>query len=147
MAHLGSRAFDAIGSKVVSTTATVYENQRGNIEGTYARLVDMMSETEKDAALIEAIKSPDCGWFYRRSASDFTAIPSSPIYYSERNTVAMGFLNSSTTRYLLDIINLTMTKTVGDVGKLPLRQPGEVLRIEQAVKSSTLRKVTGLSEW
>ena len=275
MAHLGARAFDAISGEVVSTTVAVFENQLGNIEGTYARLVDLMSEAEKDAALMEAINNPDCGWFYRLSASDFTAIPGSPIaywapisklrplfditlndngatrrglqtgdkerfirlwyecdnnkiewgnilksetrlseatwykfnnggefrkwygnldsvvnwkedgreikdtghaiipseelyfrkavswgrltsgdlaarchpkgvipgdlspcYYSDKKNVAMGFLNSSTTRYLLDIINPTMTKTVGDVGKLPLRQPGDVVRIEQEVKSS-----------
>jgi hypothetical protein len=81
MAHLGPRAFDAIGGEVVSTTATVSENQQSDASGAYVRLVDLMSETEKNAALQEATANPDCGWFYRRSASDFAAIPGSPIAY------------------------------------------------------------------
>ncbi|MFH0725173.1 MAG: BREX-1 system adenine-specific DNA-methyltransferase PglX [Pseudomonadota bacterium] len=30
---------------------------------------------------LEAIKNPDCGWFYRASAADFKKIPGSPIAY------------------------------------------------------------------
>ena len=35
---------------------------------------------QKETAL-EAIKNPDCDWFYRASAADFKKIPGSPIAY------------------------------------------------------------------
>lgn len=48
-------------------------------EGTYFKLNHRIGE--KDAALLEAIKNPTCGWFYRRDASTFHQIPGSPIAY------------------------------------------------------------------
>ena len=82
IAHLGARAFDSIGGEVVSTTAFVLENQnRPEYKGGYLRLIDGNSEAEKETAIREAIKNPDCGWFYRTSAADFKKIPGSPIAY------------------------------------------------------------------
>ena len=82
MAHLGTRAFDSIGGEVVSTTAFVLENSlRPEYKGGYLRLVNGNSETEKEAAIREAIKTPDCGWLYRASSFDFKKIPGSPIAY------------------------------------------------------------------
>ena len=81
MAHLGTRAFGAIGGEVVSTTATVFTNAKCEVKGAYFRLVDMGSEEEKQAGLLEALADPDCGWFYRADAEGFGAIPGSPIAY------------------------------------------------------------------
>ena len=81
MAHLGTRAFGAIGGEVVSTTATVFANKKYDVPGTYLRLVDMGSEQEKAAGALEALANPDCGWLYRANASGFEAIPGSPIAY------------------------------------------------------------------
>lgn len=81
MAHLGTRAFASIGGEVVSTTATVVANRKVDVPGEYLRLIDFENEREKEAAIIEAIDNPDCGWFYRRRAKDFKAIPGSPIAY------------------------------------------------------------------
>lgn len=82
MAHLGARAFDSIGGEVVSTTAFVLENaDRLDYRGGYLRLVAGNSEAEKNDAIREAVKNPDCGWFYRASAADFKKIPGSPIAY------------------------------------------------------------------
>ncbi|MGB4407856.1 MAG: BREX-1 system adenine-specific DNA-methyltransferase PglX [Sphaerochaeta sp.] len=82
MAHLGARAFDSIGGEVVSTTAFVIENQyKQGKKGAFVRLVDGGSEKEKLTALKEAIRNPECGWFYRVSADDFQKIPGSPIAY------------------------------------------------------------------
>ncbi len=81
MAHLGTRAFGAIGGEVVSTTATVFANAKYEARGSYFHLVDMGSEEEKQAGLLEALADPDCGWFYRANASGFDAIPGSPIAY------------------------------------------------------------------
>ncbi len=81
MAHLGTRAFSAIGGEVVSTAATVFANAKHEVKGAYFRLVDMGSEEEKQAGLLEALANADCGWFYRADASGFEAIPGSPIAY------------------------------------------------------------------
>ncbi len=82
MAHLGARAFDSIGGEVVSTTAFTIENHnRIDYKGIFVRLIDGNSEKEKSSKLLEAIKNPNCGWFYRASTSDFKKIPGSPIAY------------------------------------------------------------------
>lgn len=81
MAHLGPRAFDAIGGEVVSVTADVLYNGRCETPGAYFRLVDLNGSELKRQALLEAIKNPSCGWFYRRDASTFHQIPGSPIAY------------------------------------------------------------------
>ena len=61
MAHLGTRAFGAIAGEVVSTTATVFANEKSEVKGAYFRLVDMGSEAEKQAGLLEALGSCHCG--------------------------------------------------------------------------------------
>ena len=81
MAHLGARAFDAISGEVVQTTATVLLNDYQNARGGYARLVDSLGEAAKSAALREAIRNPECGWFCRADQQDFKKIPGSPIAY------------------------------------------------------------------
>ena len=81
MAHLGPRAFDAIGGEVVNVTADVIYNQHSDAEGAYVRLVDINGSEAKRLKLVEAIQNPDCGWFYRRNADIFKQIPGAPIAY------------------------------------------------------------------
>lgn len=81
MAHLGPRAFDAIGGEVVSVTANVLYNGKATIKGGYARLVDINGSEPKREKLLEAIHNPTCGWFYRADATTFHDIPGSPIAY------------------------------------------------------------------
>ncbi len=82
MAHLGARAFDSIGGEVVSTTAFVLNNTRcPDHKGSYLRLIKGNSESEKEAAIREAIKIPNCSWLFRVSAANFRKIPGSPIAY------------------------------------------------------------------
>lgn len=81
MAHLGPRAFDAIGGEVVNVTADVIYNGRAAYEGAYVRLVDINGSEAKRLKLLAAIQNPDCGWFYRRGADTFKQIPGIPIAY------------------------------------------------------------------
>lgn len=81
MAHLGPRAFDAIGGEVVNVTADVIYNGRAACDGAYVRLVDINGSEAKRLKLLEAIQNPDCGWFYRRDADTFKQIPGTPIAY------------------------------------------------------------------
>jgi len=82
MAHFGTRAFNSIGGEVVSTTAFIVTNELiKEYKGDYIRLVDEKDEESKYLKLLEAIKNPNCGWFYRVSADNFKKIPGSPIAY------------------------------------------------------------------
>ncbi len=52
------------------------------MRGAYVRLVDINgSEAKRQKALLEAIRNPDCGWFYRREPRPFKQIPWHPIAY------------------------------------------------------------------
>lgn len=92
MAHLGPRAFDAIGGEVVSVTADVLYNGKFEGSGAYFRLVDINGSEPKRQALLEAIKNPTCGWFYRRDASTFHQIPGSPIAYWASDRLMAAFV-------------------------------------------------------
>lgn len=81
MAHLGTRAFDAIGGEVVATTATVFGGSPAGAPASYLRLVDFDGEVAKEESIREAIANPTCGWFYRRSTDAFKSIPGTPIAY------------------------------------------------------------------
>ena len=94
MAHLGTRAFGAIGGEVVSTTATVFTNAKNDGDGVYFRLVDMGSEEEKKAGILEALADPGCGWFYRRDADTFKQVPGTPIAYWASDALLDAFGNA-----------------------------------------------------
>lgn len=53
---------------------------RPGYAGSYFKL-NKLGLPVKEKMLKEAIANPDCGWFYRRDASSFSAIPGSPIAY------------------------------------------------------------------
>ena len=91
MAHLGTRAFGAIGGEVVSTTATVFANTKCEAKGAYFRLVDIGLEEEKQAGLLEALANPDCGWFYRCSERMYSDIPGTPIVYWASKAITSAF--------------------------------------------------------
>lgn len=110
MAHLGPRAFDAIGGEVVSVTADVLYNDKFEGSGAYFRLVDINGSEPKRQALLEAIKNPACDWFYRRDASTFHQIPGSPIAY----WVGQGTINAFSLQPLSSIASLKMGLSTGD---------------------------------
>lgn len=91
MAHLGPRAFDAIGGEVVNVTADVIYNGHACVNGAYMRLVDINGSDAKRQKLLEAIKNPDCGWFYRRDADTFKQIPGTLIAYWASDSMLASF--------------------------------------------------------
>lgn len=91
MAHLGPRAFDAIGGEVVNVTADVIYNGRAACGGAYVRLVDINGSEAKRLKLLEAIENLDCGWFYRRDADTFKQIPGTPIAYWASDALVESF--------------------------------------------------------
>ena len=110
MAHIGPRAFDAIGGEVVNVTAAVLHNAPLSGKGSYIRLVNIAGSEPKRAALLEAIRNPDCGWFHRADASTFHDIPGSPIAY----WVGEGCLNSFKREALSTMATLKMGLSTGD---------------------------------
>jgi type II restriction/modification system DNA methylase subunit YeeA len=104
MAHLGERGFDTIGGAVVSTTAFVFANaHHPDHKGDYLRQVDGKNEAEKAAMAREAIQNPDCGWFYRASATDFSKIPGSPIAYWVEKKIRLAFAENELIGNLADV--------------------------------------------
>ena len=94
LAHLGPRAFDAIGGEVVSVTAAVLYNTASHMKGTYFRLVDIVGSEPKREKLLEAISNPTCDWFYRADASTFHEIPGTPIAYWASEKMKLLCVNS-----------------------------------------------------
>lgn len=94
MLHLGPRAFEAIGGEVVNVTADVVYNGRAACEGAYVRLVDINGSEAKRQKALEAIRNPDCGWFYRRDAETFRQIPGTPIAYWASDALLNAFVNA-----------------------------------------------------
>lgn len=113
MAHIGPRAFDAIGGEVVNVTASVLYNAPLSGEGSYIRLVDVAGSEPKRAALLEAVRNPDCGWFHRADASTFHDIPGSPIAYWASEAMHEAFKHKSTIKQKIDI-RLGMTTADND---------------------------------
>lgn len=96
MLHLGPRAFDAIGGEVVNVTAEVVYNGRAACGGAYVRLVDINGSDAKRKKALEAIRNPDCGWFYRRDADTFKQIPGTPIAYWASDGLMDSFVHAKT---------------------------------------------------
>ena len=57
----------------------LWNHPGADIKGSYFKLNHPISE--KGQRLLEALANPDCGWFYKRSADTFEAIPGSPLGY------------------------------------------------------------------
>ncbi|ACV21362.1 Type I restriction-modification system methyltransferase subunit [Slackia heliotrinireducens] len=96
MAHLGARAFDAIGGEVVSTTATIFQHIKDSErEGTYIRLVDFLGEANKSSICRKAICDASSTWLYRAYVSDYKIIPGMPIAYWVGNGMKSAFLNGT----------------------------------------------------
>jgi len=86
MAHLGTRAFDAISGEVVSTTATVFLNRRKDYPGLFIRAVDSSGESNKAEIIKQVSKAEDSSCAFRIHPSRFNELPGFPIAYwiSER---------------------------------------------------------------
>ena len=135
MLHLGARAFDSIGGEVVSATAFVMQNvptqERGSthkLAGTFIRLVDGTSESEKVGALQAALQTQttEAGW-HLASKADFRAIPGSPIVYWLSEKMRSAFVKSENGGSLGDACGIAQGITTGDNGRF-LRLWWEVSR-------------------
>lgn len=79
------------GATVPICTFTVNNAHLDGYEGGYVRLSDFVGADRQAPKALEAIKDPDCGWFYRRDADSFKDIPGSPIAYWASEGVRRAF--------------------------------------------------------
>ena len=69
------------GATVPICTYTFHNSFIKGYKGGYVRLSDFVGASVQAPKALEAIKNPDCGWFYRRDADTFKQIPGTPIAY------------------------------------------------------------------
>ncbi len=69
------------GATVPICTFTAENAHRPDFKGGYIKLSRFRGAENQGPRTLEAIKNPNCGWFYRASATDFRKIPGSPIAY------------------------------------------------------------------
>ena len=62
--------------------------------GSYIRLFDFDRPKLQQPKALEAIRNPDCGWFYRRDAETFKRIPGAPIAYWASDALLDAFANA-----------------------------------------------------
>jgi len=70
------------GATVPICTFTIANRHNPNFKGGYVRLSDFRGSENQAPKTREAIANPNCGWFFRASSTDFSAIPSRPISFS-----------------------------------------------------------------
>jgi hypothetical protein len=59
--------------------------------GSYIKLSKFTGHQNQAPRTLEAIKNPDCGWFYQTKPDEFRKIPGSPIAYSSSENFLSGF--------------------------------------------------------
>ena len=65
----------------VPTTMFVYACNRSGVIGSYIRLEDFDRPQWQEPRALEALANPECGWFYRCPAANYTGIDGFPIAY------------------------------------------------------------------
>jgi hypothetical protein len=84
------------GATVPICTFTLRNNPIEDAKGSYIRLSDFKGAKIQAPKTIEAIKNPDCGWFYTANQKDFGKIPGSPfVYWLSEKMLQAFILNES----------------------------------------------------
>jgi hypothetical protein len=99
MAHLDTRAFDAIPGEIVQTTATVFNCNKWDGYGYYVRLASVAGEANKAKALRDAIMR---NVLYRAAGLDFQQIMGWPIAYWATDADKAAFLRGTQLKKLAD---------------------------------------------
>jgi type II restriction/modification system DNA methylase subunit YeeA len=90
---------------------TLFRQTLPSYQGAFIDLQKFYGADLQPVKALEAIKNPDCGWFYRASADDFKKIPSSAIAYWVSKRVLDIFATSDK---LSDISNPAVGLQTGD---------------------------------
>lgn len=82
------------GATVPICTYTFHNSLIKGYKGGYVRLSDFVGAAVQAPKALEAIRNPDCGWFYRRDADTFKQIPGTPIAYWASDALLDAFGNA-----------------------------------------------------
>jgi type I restriction-modification system DNA methylase subunit len=125
-------------------TFTFENSPNESYRGAYIRLSDFVGPSVQALKTLEAINNPDCGWFYRRSAKDFTAIPGSPIAYWASDSIYNNFVSGTPISTIAPSYVGIMT---GDAGRF-IRCWWEVDNERTMMDSSSLEEaVNSMKKW
>lgn len=69
------------GATVPICTFTLQNSHVSGYKGAFIKLSDFRGSSNQGPKALEAIKNPECSWFYLTSAENFKKIPGSPIAY------------------------------------------------------------------
>ncbi len=83
------------GATVPICTFTFHNSKIDGYKGGYVRLSDFVGAAVQGPKTLEAIKNPDCGYFYRADATTFHTIPGSPIAYWASDKMVQAFNNAN----------------------------------------------------
>ena len=90
---------------------TLFHQTLENYKGGFVDLQDFYGADVQPIKALEAIKNPDCGWFYRASAADFKKIPGAAIAY-QISPQALNAFNTGI--YLRNILDARIAMATGD---------------------------------
>jgi len=92
-------------------TFTLSKAHVASFTGSYVRLSDFRGSENQGPKTLEAIRNPDCGWFYTAKPDDFKKIPGSPVAYWAHPSIMNAFERGQT---LSEISTVTGGMTTGD---------------------------------
>ncbi|MDT8405542.1 BREX-1 system adenine-specific DNA-methyltransferase PglX [Sulfuriflexus sp.] len=115
------------GATVPICSFTIENAHRPDFKGGYVKLSDFRGSENQGPRTREAIKNPNCGWFYRASAADFKKVPGSPIAYwvsdqvraifsnfpsmSEISTICQGLSTADNDRFIRFWYEVSLSRT------------------------------------
>ena len=129
------------GATVPICTYTFHNSFIKGYKGGYVRLSDFVGASVQAPKALEAIRNPDCGWFYRRDAETFKQIPGTPIAYWASDALLDAFATSSS---LVDVAKPRQGLATGDNNSF-LRDWWEVSfdKFGRGMSSAMLAKESG----
>ena len=79
------------GATVPICIFTLQKGSNSEFHGGYIRLSDFKGADNQAPKTLEAIRNPECGWFYRADQQDFKKIPGIPIAYWASKSIIQSF--------------------------------------------------------
>jgi len=95
LAHLGAKAFEAIGGEVVQTVAFVFESTPSDKPGVFIRLVDVKDVEAKRRLLVEAAHNRDSDIRFETPIGRMLEMPESILAYQASQAVENAFANGT----------------------------------------------------
>lgn len=99
------------GATVPICTFTLSKNNYSNFLGSYVRLTEFRGADVQGPKTLEAIRNPNCGWFYLARPDEFKQVPGSPIAYWLSEKMRQSFVN---TPRLSDVSKTRVGMATGD---------------------------------